>query len=70
MYRERENLYVMSRAVPFVPIPTPKTVCRTYLHYKWVQYEVCRTCLGRGMGINITAHILSCLSYICIYIYI
>ena len=37
-------------------MPMPKPVCRTSLNNEWVQYEVCRTSLGRGMGMNITAH--------------
>ena len=44
------------------PMPMPKSVCRTSLDNKWVQYEVCKTFLGRGMGMNITAqsgHILN-----------
>ena len=36
----------------------PNPVCRTSLNNKWLQYEVCRTFLGRGMGMNITAHII------------
>ena len=44
-------------AVPFIPMPVPKPVCRTCLNNKRVrgQYEVCTTFLGRGMGMNITA---------------
>ena len=41
------------RAVPFAPMPMP--VCRTSLSDKWVQYEVRRTSLGRGMGMNLAA---------------
>ena len=36
-------------------MPMPMPVCRTCLNYKWEQYEVCITFLGRGMGMNITA---------------
>ena len=42
-------------AVPFIPVPMPKPVCRTCLNKKWVQFEVCITFLGRGRGTNITA---------------
>ena len=44
-------------AVTFIPMPMPKRVCRTYYETKWVQYEVCRTLFGRGVGMNITAHL-------------
>ena len=40
----------------FIPTPMPKPVCRKSLNNRWVQYEVCITFLGRGMGMNITAH--------------
>ena len=43
-------------AVTFIPMPMPKTFCTTYLYNKIVQLEVCKTCSGRGMGMNITAH--------------
>ena len=43
------------RAAPVIPMPMPKPVSRTSLDNKWVQYEVCGTFLGRGMGMNITA---------------
>ena len=43
-------------AVTFIPMPMPKTVCVPNLYNKLVQLEVCNTCLGRGMGTNITAH--------------
>ena len=39
-------------------MPMPKPVCRTFLYNKIAQLEVCRTCSGRGMGINGTAHSL------------
>ena len=42
-------------AVPFIPMPMPKPVCRTKLYNKIVQLEVCRTFSGRDMGINGTA---------------
>ena len=42
-------------AVPFIPMPMPKPVCRTKLYNRIVQLEVCRTFSGRGMGINGTA---------------
>ena len=45
-----------TRAVPFIPMPMPKPVCRTHLYNKIVQLEVCRTFSGGGMGINGTAH--------------
>ena len=45
------------RAVTFIPMPVPNGVCGTCSYDKWVQYEVCRTCLGRGMGMNITAQV-------------
>ena len=38
-------------------MPMPKPVCRASLNHKWVQLEVCRTFLGGGMGMNITAHV-------------
>ena len=38
-------------------MPMPKPVCRTTLHNKIVQLEVCRTFSGRGMGINGTAQL-------------
>ena len=38
-------------------MPMPKPVCRTKLYNKIVQLEVCRTCSGRGMGINGTAQL-------------
>ena len=48
--------HVRRWAVPFVPMPKPKPVCRTSLNSKWVQYEACVTFLGRGIRImNITA---------------
>ena len=33
----------------------PKPACGRSLNDEWVQHEVCRTFLGRGMGISITA---------------
>ena len=42
----------LSWAVTFIPMPMPKTVCRTYLWNIIVQQEVCRTYSGRGMGMN------------------
>ena len=42
-------------AVTFIPMPMPKTVCKTHLHNKIVQLEVCRTFSDKGMGMNITA---------------
>ena len=33
-----------------------KPVCRAHLYHNIVQLEVCRTCSGRGMGINGSAH--------------
>ena len=62
--------------VPFIPMPMPKPVCRTNLYNNIVQLEVCITFSGRGMGMNITAHILYCvilyrvMTYCDIYIYI
>ena len=44
-------------AVPFIPKPMPKPVCRTNLYNKIVLLEVCRTCSGRGIGINGTAQL-------------
>ena len=44
------------RAVLFIPMPMPMPFCRTCLNSKRVQYEVCRTFLGRGMDMNIAAH--------------
>ena len=44
-------------AATFIPIPMPK--CRTCSDNKWVQHEVCRCLLGRGMGMKIPAHYLS-----------
>ena len=41
--------------MPFIPMPMPKPVCRTKLFNKIVNLEVCLTCSGRGMGMNITA---------------
>ena len=38
-------------------MPMPKPVCRTNLYNKILQLEICRTFSGRGMGMNITAHI-------------
>ena len=45
-------------------MPMPKTVCGTHVYNKLMQLEVCRTFLGRGMGMNITAqlHLLLCSS--------
>ena len=37
-------------------IPMPKRVCRTCSSNEGVQCEVCRTCFGRGMRMNIAAH--------------
>ena len=45
-------------AVTFMPMPMPKTVCRTNVWnkiYKIVQHEICIILAGRGMGVNITA---------------
>ena len=42
-------------AVPFIPMPMPKPVCRTNSYNKILQLEVRRTFSGRGMGMNITA---------------
>ena len=42
-------------AVTFIPMPVPKPVCRTLVDNKRVQYEVCRTFRGMGMGMNIAA---------------
>ena len=42
--------------MPFIPMPMPKPVCITCLNNTWVQDGVCRTFLGRGMGMNTTAH--------------
>ena len=39
----------------FIPVPMPKTVCRTIVCNKIVQLEVFRTFSGRGMGMNITS---------------
>ena len=50
------KLIFLCWAVPFIPMPMPKPVCRTKLYNKIVQLEVCRTFSGRGMGINGTAH--------------
>ena len=45
-------------AVTFVPMPVPKTVSvTTQLFRKWVQNEMCKTCWGRGMGMNVTAQL-------------
>ena len=38
-----------------MPIPMPKTVCRTNSCDKIAQLEVCVTFSGRGVGTNITA---------------
>ena len=38
-----------------IPTPMPKVVCITHLYNILIQQEVCITCLGRGMGMNITA---------------
>ena len=46
-----------SWAVTFIPMPMPKTVCRTTLYNKMIQLEVCTTFSGRGMGMNITAQL-------------
>ena len=43
-------------AASFMPMPTPKTVRMTIVYNKIVKLEVCITFLGRGMGMNITAH--------------
>ena len=40
-------------------MPMPKPVFRTSLNNKWVQYDACITCLGGGVGMNITAQRLS-----------
>ena len=40
-------------AVTFMPMPVPKTVCRTTLCNNIVQLEVCITFSGRGMGMKI-----------------
>ena len=37
-------------AVTFIPMPMPKTVCRTHVYNKWVQQEVRRTLFGQGYG--------------------
>ena len=39
-------------AVKFLPMPTPKTLCRTFPQKKWIQSEVCRTLFGRCMGMK------------------
>ena len=39
-----------------IPIPMPMPVCKICSSSKWVQCEVCRTVLGRGKCMNITAH--------------
>ena len=41
----------------FIPMPMPKTVRRAVSGKKWVQSEVCRTLFGRGIGMNIAAHL-------------
>ena len=46
-----------SGAVPFKQVPMPRPARRTLLNKIWVQYEACMIFLGRGMGMNITAHI-------------
>ena len=42
---------------PIHTMPMPKPVCITFVDNNWVQYEVYITFLGRGMGMNVTAHI-------------
>ena len=43
-------------AVTFTSMPMPKTVGRTTLYNEIVQHAVSIILLGRGKGMNITAH--------------
>ena len=63
------------------PSGSPPELCQSYpcqcpsqsveqcLNNEWVQYEVRRTFLGRGMGMNITAHHLHLSNRLSVYLF-
>ena len=38
------------RAATFVPMPTPRTVCRASVQTMWVTYDLCMTIVWPGYG--------------------
>ena len=53
------NKYYNYWAVTFIPTRVPRTVCRTNVHTEIVQLEVCKSCSGRGMCMDVTAPLLT-----------
>ena len=52
-------------AVTFIPMPMPKTVCRTTSCKNMLHLEVCVFLSGRDLGMNITAHGCSSSTHVC-----
>ena len=40
--RDAPDATARVRQTPFIPMPMPEPLCRTYLNNKWVQYDVCQ----------------------------